>query len=175
MSTDAQTRQQNNFFDICKSCQESCCRGPKPPITKFRRQQIESYLAQRALRIAEPFIEEDYVFPREAASSFCIFHDERSNKCIVHPVKPETCVAGPITFDLNKITGNIEYYLKMESICSLAGIISKNQGLLEKHLEVAKHELSRLVCDLDSKALQAILKKDEPYTTKICTEHIREV
>jgi len=86
---------------------------------------------------------------------------------LIHPVKPETCVAGPITFDINAKTGRIEYFVKMESICQLAGIVYRDKELLQEHLESATKEILRLVEELDSKALRAILRKDEPETFKI--------
>jgi Fe-S-cluster containining protein len=93
-------------------------------------------------------------------------------KCRIHPVKPETCVAGPITFDINKKTGKIEWHLKKEKICSLAGNMFKNEKALRKHLESAKTEIIRLVHQLDPKALQIILKIDEPHTFKVGEDNI---
>jgi hypothetical protein len=108
-----------------------------------------------------------YTFPREDAEGYCVFYDKQTRKCKVHPVKPETCVAGPITFDINKQTQKIEWYLKMEKICPLAGILHKNGEILKKHLESAKKEIFRLVHGLDPEALRAILKIEEPETFKI--------
>jgi hypothetical protein len=82
-------------------------------------------------------------------------------------VKPETCVAGPITFDINTETGKIEWFLKMEKICPLAGILYRDQETLNKHLKSAKRELLQLVRDLEAESLRAILKIEEPDTFKI--------
>jgi hypothetical protein len=82
-------------------------------------------------------------------------------------VKPETCVAGPITFDVNRKTGRIEWFIKMDKICGLAGVVYRDKDLLCTHLENAKRELLRLVGELTSEELRAILKKDEPETFEI--------
>lgn len=116
----------------------------------------------------------DYTFPREDVDGYCIFYDKNSRKCTIHPVKPETCVAGPVTFDVNKKTRKIEWYLKMEKICPLAGAMFKNKRVLEKHLESAKKEIFRLVHELSPKALKIILKRDEPETFKIDEDEIDE-
>jgi hypothetical protein len=76
-------------------------------------------------------------------------------------------VAGPITFNINSRTGKIEWFIKMEKICPLAGGVYEDKAMLQMHLGSAKKEISRLVKELDSEALCAILKKDEPETLKI--------
>jgi hypothetical protein len=116
----------------------------------------------------------DYVFPREDEEGYCVFHDKETRKCLIHPVKPETCVAGPITFDINLETGKIEWFLKTEKICPLAGKLYKNQKMLQKHLKSAKKEILKLVHQLDSKALKAILKIEEPETFKIGEDEIEK-
>jgi hypothetical protein len=87
-------------------------------------------------------------------------------------VKPETCVAGPITFDINAKTGRIEWFIKMDKLCQLAGVVYRDEKLLEKHLESAKKEVLTLVDELDSEALEAVLKKDEPETFKFDEDSI---
>jgi hypothetical protein len=87
-------------------------------------------------------------------------------------VKPETCVAGPITFDINKRTKKIEWHIKMERICPLAGVVYKDKKLLEKHLVSAKREIRKFVRDLDAEALKAILEIAEPETFKITENSI---
>jgi Fe-S-cluster containining protein len=119
-------------------------------------------------------VEEEYVFPNETDEGFCIFHDKSTRKCRIHSVKPETCVAGPITFDINKKTGKIEWFIKMDKICGLAGIVYRDEGLLCAHLENAKRELLRLVDELGCEELRAILKKDEPETFKIGEDPCRK-
>jgi Fe-S-cluster containining protein len=110
----------------------------------------------------------EYTFPREDAEGYCIFYYKATRKCIVHPVKPETCVAGPITFDINKASGKIEWYLKMEKICPLAGIMYRDKALFEKHFETARREILQLVRELPPEALKSILRREEPDTFKIC-------
>jgi hypothetical protein len=68
---------------------------------------------------------------------------------------------------MNKKSGRIEYYIKMEKICQLAAVVYRDKELLEKHLESAKKEIVRLVDGLTHEQLEAILKKDEPETFKI--------
>lgn len=169
MLTKKEDKRQNDFFDTCSDCKVgfSCCFGTRPPITRERKDIIEGYLKKANIPISDPFVQAEYVFPREDADGYCIFQDKTTRKCIIHPVKPETCVAGPITFDINARNHKIEWYMKMEKICPLAGAIYKNKELLNKHLESAKKELLGLVQRLDSEALKAILKKDEPETFKI--------
>jgi Fe-S-cluster containining protein len=128
---------------------------------------IEGFLIENNIKIQNPFIKTSYVFPRLDKDGYCVFHDTKTRKCIVHPVKPETCVAGPITFDINKKTGKIEWFIKMQKICPLAGLVFEDKTLLKSHIESAKREINRLADELDSKALDAILEKDEPETFKI--------
>jgi len=158
---------QNNFFQVCRKCRFNCCQKAGPPITSKRKKIIENYLVARGYRIENPFDKTTYTFLRETSGGFCILFDKETGKCLVHSVKPETCVAGPITFDINLQTGKIEWFLKSESICPLAGILYKDKGALEKHLSWAKIELQTLVHELDSEALYAILKIEEPETFKI--------
>jgi hypothetical protein len=42
-----------------------------------------------------------------------------------------------------------------------------NDDLFRAHHKAAKEEILRLICELDSEALQAILKIEEPQTVKI--------
>ena len=85
----------------------------------------------------------------------------------MHNVKPETCRAGPVTFDINCQTGKVEWYLKTPQICALVESLCENRVLFREHFEVARRELLQLICELDVKALQALLKIDEPQTVKI--------
>jgi Fe-S-cluster containining protein len=163
---------QKNFLNVCSGCVAECCHGTRPPITSKRKRTIKKYLREHGIDIRQPFVAEDYVFPREQEGEYCIFHDKKTGMCIVHSVKPETCVAGPITFDINKKTGKIEWFLKKEQICRLAGAMFRDKEMLSKHTKSAKEELSRLVKELDAQALKAILKKDEPETFKISEDEI---
>ena len=160
---------QNNFIDVCGTCKTNwgCCLGTRPPISRERRRIIEAYLKDHGIPIEEPFAEEGYAFPREQASGYCVFRDGRTGRCVVHAVKPETCVSGPITFDINRRTGKIEWFLKMERICDLAGVVAKDKTLLDRHLGSAKKEITRLVKQLGGEELKVILAKDEPETFKI--------
>jgi len=167
-------KRQNDFFDICGWCKINCCRNARPPITLKRKEIIEMYLKNRKVPIKNPFIQTAYISPKEDAEGYCIFYDKKTRKCIVHPVKPETCVSGPITFDINISNRKLEWYLKKEEICPLAGILHENKEVLLKHLESAKKEIFRLVRELDSEALRAILKIEEPETFKIDEDDIRD-
>ena len=108
------------------------------------------------------------------SDGYCVFHDKKTKKCVIHPVKPETCVAGPITFDMNVKTGKIEWFVKMERICQLAGVVYHDNELLRKHLESAKKEIMRLVTQLTVEELKVVLKKDEPETFKIGEEALQK-
>jgi len=168
----AEGERQKNFFDVCGACRINCCWDARPPITEKREKIILDYLKRLGVHIENPFVHAEYTFPRETADGYCIFYDKATRKCVVHPVKPETCVAGPITFDINKASGKIEWYLKMEKICPLAGVIYKDKALFEKHLETARREILQLVKELPSEALKFILTREEPDTFKIGEEEI---
>jgi len=161
---------QSDFFDVCGKCRISCCQNARPPITSERRKTIEAFLKRQRLNAENLFEQSAYTFPKEDAEGYCIFYDKKTRRCQIHPVKPETCVAGPITFDVNKKTGMVEWYLKMEKICPLAGAMYKNKAVLERHLESAKREIRRLLRGLDAEALKAILRIEEPETFKIGEE-----
>jgi hypothetical protein len=141
-------------------------------VTSERRKIIESYLKAEKMPIKDPFEETEYVFPRLDADGYCVFHDKKTRKCAIHRVKPETCAAGPITFDINMKTGKIEWFVKMDRICQLAAVVYRDKELLQDHLESARKEILRLVKELDSDALRAILRKDEPETFKIDEENM---
>jgi len=165
---------QSNFFNVCIGCIPSCCRGVRPPLTVRRRQIIAAYLKEQGFHVENPFTQTEYIFPREDAEGYCIFFDRKTKRCQIHPVKPETCVAGPVTFDINVKNKKIEWHLKMEKVCSLAGAIGRDEEALKKHLDSAKREISRLVSELDSESLKAVLKIGEPETFKIGEDNIGE-
>jgi Fe-S-cluster containining protein len=165
-------KRQSNFFNVCIGCIPSCCHNARPPLTVRRKQIIEAYLKEQGFHVENPFTQTAYVFPREDTEGYCIFYDKKTKKCQIHSVKPETCVAGPITFDINMKNKKIEWHLKMEKICSLAGAIGKDEKTLKKHLESAKREILRLVSELDSESLKAILRIEEPETFKIGEDNI---
>jgi len=122
--------------------------------------------------VPNPFENGEYAFPRETEGGYCVFLDKTTKRCRIHPVKPETCVAGPITFDINRETGKIEWFLKMEKICPLAGVLSRDEESLERHMKSAKREILRLVEDLDAEALDAILTIEEPDTFKVGEDNL---
>jgi len=116
-----------------------------------------------------------YCHPEERSDGFCILFDPSSGLCRAHPVKPETCVAGPITFDINRKEGKIEWYLKAEKICPLAGEMAQDNSSLLKHLEAAKREILHLVDELEGSELQAILEIEEEDTYKIGEDELPEI
>jgi Fe-S-cluster containining protein len=133
---------------------------------------LQDYLQTNKIAIERPFEKTMYSFPRETADKHCVFLDKSTKKCSIHFAKPETCVAGPVTFDINLKTGRIEWFLKTEKICQLAGALYRDKKALKSHLECARTELLKLVHDLDAEALCAILKIEEPDTFKIGEEDL---
>ncbi len=85
----------------------------------------------------------------------------------MHSVKPETCVAGPVTFDVNFSTKKIEWFLKKSAICAFAQTLYEDKAAFKEHFEIAKAQLTRLICELDAEELRAIVKIEEPQTFKI--------
>jgi Fe-S-cluster containining protein len=138
-----------------------------PPLTLKRKKLINDYLKEQKIRVDNPFTTEAYSYPAVDANGFCVFYDKATRKCLVHPVKPETCRAGPVTFDINRRARKVEWYLKTAEVCQLAKVLRENGNLFEKHFEVAKEQLLQLICELEPKALQAILKIAEPQTVRI--------
>ncbi len=167
---------QNNFFDTCSQCKTNydCCHSTRPPITPRRRKTIEEYLKDHKIPIENPFAQTDYLFRKEKTDGYCIFQDENTKKCLIHPVKPETCVAGPVTFDINKQSQKIEWYLKTEKLCPLSGAMHKNKEALQKHLATAKREINKLVDELDPEELKGILRIEEPETFKIDEDPLKK-
>ena len=168
------TRKENDFFNICAQCKTGCCQTARPPLTSKRRKIIETHLKKQKIPLENPFNQTNYTFPREDKEGYCIFYDKKTKKCLVHPVKPETCAAGPVTFDINTKTQKIEWHLKKETTCPLAGRLYQDEERLRKHLELAKKEIRKLVRELDAEALRAILKIEEPETFKIDEESVEE-
>lgn len=162
----AKKPRQRDFFNVCETCQLGCCNGVRPPLTPQRRRAIRKFLKANNILVSSPFENRDYVFPRETQDGDCIFFEKTTKKCNIHPAKPETCVAGPITFNINHETGQIEWFLKTEKICQLAATLYKDKEAFEKHSKTAKSEIMKLVQNLDSKALCAILTIAEPDTFK---------
>jgi len=164
---------QVDFISLCEKCLLNCCIEARPPVTSKRKTIIENYLKAEGLAIENVFEEKNsYTFPRETEGNRCVFLDKNTKRCGIHSVKPETCVAGPVTFDINLETGKIEWFLKTEKICLLAGALYQNKMELQRHLESARRELLKLVHDLDAEALHSILKIEEPDTFKIGEEDL---
>lgn len=161
---------QMNFVSVCNKCQAKCCRNARPPLTHRRIRIIEDYLQSKG--ILPKICEGEYSFPDERTDGICSLLDVDTGRCVVHEVKPETCVAGPITFDVNRIGGTIEWYLKTEAICPLAGILSRNRPLLLEHFLSARRELLCLVDELEGSELKAILRIEEEDTVKIGEERL---
>jgi len=158
---------QSNFFDVCGNCPIVCCNGARPPLTSKRKKVIQNFLKANGIRVPNPFEDRGYAFPRETEGGYCVFLDKTTKKCRIHTVKPETCVAGPITFDINLATGKVEWFLKIEKICPLAGALYRDKEASERHLKSAKREILGLVRNLDTESLRAILTIEEPDTFKI--------
>ena len=158
---------QDNFFGTCENCALPCCKEARPPLTPERISLIENYLCTEGINITNLFMRRKYSYPMETIDKYCIFFDIGAKKCKVHLLKPETCVAGPITFDINLNKGYIEWYLKNEKICKLAGILSCDKDKLQEHLTHAKKEISTLVEHLSASELLTLLSIPEPETFKI--------
>ena len=154
-------------FDACYECTLSCCQDAKPPLTEERIRIIKDYSRNRGRLSGQLFASSDYSFPAVDSAGFCVFYEKDSKKCLIHEVKPETCRAGPVTFDINRRTRKVEWFLKNAELCLFAGKLFEAPEQLDEHLKVAKEEITCLICKLDSAALRAILKIDEPQIFKI--------
>jgi Fe-S-cluster containining protein len=124
-------------------------------------------LKSKNIEFDEPFTYDSYFYPSVDKQDFCLFYSKETKKCLVHEVKPETCVAGPLTFEINLQTGKIEWFFKTARICSLAQEMFSNGQVLERHLAPAKKQIMRLVNELETKHLAAILAREEPDTFRI--------
>ena len=159
-------------FDVCCECKLGCCQDAKPPLTTERKRIIQDHLKQPGTSMAFPFDHAGYSFPTVDKMGFCVFYNKKTKQCQIHAVKPETCRAGPITFDINRDTRKVEWFLKTPKICALAGLLSEDDIQLREHLNVAKEEILKLICGLDSEALRTILKIAEPDTFKIGEDNL---
>jgi Fe-S-cluster containining protein len=128
---------------------------------------IAKYLKDHRQTADNIFASSAYSFPSVDSDKFCVFYDKTRTACQVHEVKPETCRAGPITFDINRDTSKVEWFLKTREICPLAGNLLDTPEKLAEHFEFAKEEIIRLISGLNSEALETILTIDEPQTFKI--------
>lgn len=128
---------------------------------------IENYLKKQSIKIERPFTINRYSYPAVDSEGYCVFYEKTTKKCIIHQVKPETCRAGPITFDINPSAGKVEWFLKKRELCIFAPRLYQKREDFKEHFKIAKAEITRLICSIDSKALQAILEVEEPETFKI--------
>jgi Fe-S-cluster containining protein len=159
-------------FDVCSKCKIICCQDAKPPLTNNCKKIIKEYLEKQKINVEKPFANENYSYPAVDELGFCRLFDKETRKCLVHSVKPETCRAGPITFDINFSTKKIEWLLKKSEICAFAGALYNNKAAFKVHFEVAKPELTKLICELDPEELRAIVKIEEPHTFKIGEDNL---
>jgi len=154
-------------FDVCDGCKSTCCQDAKPPLTKNRQKIIQAYLEKKKIEITQHISHEQYSYPSVDEHLYCRLLDKKTKKCLVHPVKPETCRAGPITFDINFQYKKLDFFLKKEKICALAGVLHENPELFKAHFEAAKPEIMNLVEELSANELRAIVKIEEPDTFKV--------
>ena len=156
---------QDDFSTICSRCEIICCKGARPPLSSERIRIIDENLKRTGSKLDSWYCREKYNFPKETSFG-CIFLSAEK-RCMIQSFKPETCVAGPITFDVDLKRETIEFYLKKEQICPLAGALFRDKSRLRKHLMSAKKEIKNLVSKLSKKDLLAILEIEEPDTFKI--------
>jgi uncharacterized protein len=154
-------------FDVCYQCKNICCQKANPPLTSKRMDILRDYVEKNKVPVKNFFTGKEYSHPASGADRICVFYNKQTRKCRVHPVKPETCRAGPITFDINLKTRQVEFYLKKGAICAFSQVLYEDKELLGKHLEAAKPEIIQLISELDADALKAILQIPEPQTFKI--------
>ena len=145
-------------FDVCSQCKSVCCRDARPPLSMSRKKILKKYLSSRKIESEETFVKEKYSYPSCDKDFLCSLFNKKTGKCSVHAVKPETCRAGPVTFDINFRTKKVEWFLKKEGICAYAGVLFRDKDALSAHLEVAKKELTRLICELDARRFEGYCK-----------------
>jgi len=154
-------------YDVCSECKIICCQDAKPPLSESRKKIIKEYLNKKNIKVGKPFTKESYSYPSVDEQVLCVFNSKETKRCIVHQVKPETCRAGPITFDINFKTKQVQYFLKKSEICAYAGELYKNKTAFKEHYEVAKKEILRLIGELSAAELRELMKIDEPQTFKV--------
>jgi Fe-S-cluster containining protein len=154
-------------FDVCEDCKLICCQDANPPLTASRIKIVREFFKTNNFPLGDVFIAEEYIHPSADSGGFCFFYSKEDKKCRIHHVKPETCKAGPFTFDINPLTRKVEWFLKKGCLCALAEKLFGDKIAFRDHFNEAKVELMKLICDLDSSELKAILKIDEPQTFKV--------
>jgi Fe-S-cluster containining protein len=165
-------RRQEDFIETCERCHGKCCYEARPPLTRNRIKLILRHLDERNSDAGFSVHAGRYSHPEELGDGYCVLFDRASGLCRVHPTKPETCAAGPVTFDIDWRRGVIEWYLKQEKICPLAGTMARDNVALTRHLESAKQEILRLVDELEISELLAVLEVEEDDTFKIGEDHL---
>lgn len=146
------------FSNICSSCGGACCIGARPPLTEKRAEILISAGLSR-----DDVEQAGYRRLRARDDGSCVLLE--NGRCRLHHLKPETCSAGPFTFDV--VDGRLEIYLKMESICPLAGHLLRDREAYERQLKLAVEKILDLIEDLGEDELAALLKIEEPETFKV--------
>jgi len=159
-------------LDVCSQCKSICCQDAKPPLTKKRKKIIKKYLEEQKIDIENMFAKDTYSYPSVDKFVYCTLFNKKTGKCSVHTIKPETCVSGPITFDINFSTKKVEWFLKKSELCAFAGILYNDKAAFKDHFDVAKKELTQLICQLDADELRAIVKIEEPQTFKVGEDNL---
>ena len=160
-----ETAKQTDFISVCRDCRSKCCNGARPPLSTTRALILSQYLSEKGSNLSLHF--RSYSHPEEDSDGYCTLFDREEGLCRAQAVKPETCIAGPVTFDINRPNGMVEWYLKQEKICHLAGVMAGSPTMLAKHLDIAKEEIMRLIEELPRNELLAVLKIEEEDTYKI--------
>jgi len=141
----------------CDECQlqGGCCFEARPPLSQER---IDILLRSG---VSEDDIEFDgYRRLRLRPDGFCILFKE--GRCSIHSIKPETCVAGPFTFDIRD--GNLQIFLKRESICPMVRFLRANNQAYEALFKTSVEKIVHLVSEIPEAEMAEILKIDEPQT-----------
>lgn len=154
-------------YNVCSECKSTCCQDAKPPLSESRKKIIKEYLNKQQIKADKPFSKESYSYPSVDEQILCAFYSKRTKRCIVHQVKPETCRAGPITFDINCKTKQVQYFLKKSEICVYAGELYNDKAAFKEHYEAAKKEIICLIRELSAVELLELMKIDEPQTFKV--------
>jgi Fe-S-cluster containining protein len=146
------------FTRICEQCGGRCCHEAHPPLSEERIQIISA-----STDLTSHIEKNGYRRMRVREDGFCVMLNH--TRCLINGDKPETCRAGPFTFDIHN--GNLEIYLKKESICPLVGHLKYYPEAYRHQYEHALHHLSHLVKRLPPDELAEVLKVEEPETEKV--------
>lgn len=147
-------------------CGGHCCDGAHPPISDscYRRLTAAGvspdcfeYAGYRRLKVHP--------------DGTCIMMND--GKCTIHAIKPETCRAGPFTFDV--LDGQLEIFLKYESICPIVGLLKKTPAAYDQQYEQAIKNITHLAANLPAAELDVISRIDEPETEKITEIPMKDI